>query len=484
MRKVKLKPIISIKEDRVARRYRTVKIQSIEELTSLDGYIHSHIKNYIASRETLGELNNISWVKGVKQSLLDRNWQAAKALKLAREELERTSANYHINAEELTKIIQSNLQMQNFEEEFNQMQKIWQEEGTWTKEKIDNLKARTPLINEMFKDMSDVTNSKTLPTYKGALQKLETSNTIASQYLKTKNQKTQKKLSEGIVNTRLSAFGLLREVAIARALDTLYNDQQKVQALATGLPQNLTDVQLTIPDIGTFGFNIKSSSTTYYNQTASHWIDMDHFWGEHKNDYGRAAHLIDYIFWNDMALRYYAVDSKQTDVALPPISNIQGKFTADIMAIYQLCYLFSVMVAHESIQPNTWVIDEIKGTPDAAQDKTIWSHYMVSKNKVLNTDDVYFALIERYEKLKWDQQAQSMIPQPSRLSSDMLSALHDYKKIAVQSYGKNNKRHITYKELKDNPKIRKMINDIFKTWGLSHSKYYVKFKVDLGQLLK
>jgi len=60
MRKVKLKPIISIKEDRVARRYRTVKIQSIEELTSLDGYIHSHIKNYIASRETLGELNNIS----------------------------------------------------------------------------------------------------------------------------------------------------------------------------------------------------------------------------------------------------------------------------------------------------------------------------------------------------------------------------------------------------------------------------------------
>ena len=45
-----------------------------------------------------------------------------------------------------------------------------------------------------------------------------------------------------------------------------------------------------------------------------------------------------------MALRYYAVDSKQTDVALPPISNIQGQFTADIMAIYQLCYLFSVMV--------------------------------------------------------------------------------------------------------------------------------------------
>ena len=484
MRKVKLKPIISIKEDRVARSYRTVKIQSIEELTSLDGYIHSHIKNYIASRETLGELNNISWVDGVKKDLLNRNWQAANALKLAREELEGASVNYLINAEELTKIIQRNSEMKKFEGQFNKMQEIWQEEGTWTEDKINNLKKLTPQVQEMFKDMSDVTNSTTLQTYIGATTKLDTSDKKASKYLKTTSPKTQKKLSKAIVNTRLSAFGLLREVVIARALNTLHIDQQKVQALATGLPQNLTDVQLTIPDIGTFGFNIKSSSTTYYNQTKGHWINPDHFWGEYKNDYGRAAHLIDYIFWNDMALRYYAVDSKQTDVALPPISNIQGKFTADIMAIYQLCYLFSVMVAHESIQPNTWVIDEIKGTPDAAQDKTIWSHYMISKNKVLNTDDVYFALIERYEKLKWDQEAQSMIPQPSRLSSDMLSALHGYKKTAVYSYGKNNKRHITYKELKDNPKIRKMINDIFKTWGLSHSKYYVKFKVDLGRLLK
>ena len=76
---------------------------------------------------------------------------------------------------------------------------------------------------------------KRFQTYKGALQKLETSNTIASQYLKTKNQKTQKKLSEGIVNTRLSAFGLLREVAIARALDTLYNDQQKGSSFSNRL---------------------------------------------------------------------------------------------------------------------------------------------------------------------------------------------------------------------------------------------------------
>ena len=54
-----------------------------------------------------------------------------------------------------------------------------------------------------------------------------------------------------------------------------------------------------------------------------------------------------------------------------------------------------------------------------------------------------------------------MIPQFSRLNSNILPALHQYKKIAVQNYGKNNKRHITYKELKENPKIRNMINDIF-----------------------
>jgi len=69
------------------------------------------------------------------------------------------------------------------------------------------------------------------------------------------------------------------------------------------------------------------------------------------------------------------------------------------------------------------------------------------------------------------------------MNSNILPALHQYKKIAVQEYGQKNKRHITYKELRESPKIRTMINDIFKTWGLSHSKYYVKFKVDLGRLL-
>jgi len=60
MIKRKRRPIISIKEDRLAKRYRTVKIQSIDELMQLNGYIHSHIKNYIASRESLGELTKIS----------------------------------------------------------------------------------------------------------------------------------------------------------------------------------------------------------------------------------------------------------------------------------------------------------------------------------------------------------------------------------------------------------------------------------------
>jgi len=125
-------------------------------------------------------------------------------------------------------------------------------------------------VQEIFKDMSDVTNAKTLPTYLGALKKLNTSDTLASQYLKTKSVSKQKSLSKDIVSTRLSAFGLLREVAIARALNVLQKDDKKITAFATGLPQNLVDVTLDIPDIGSFGFNIKSSSTTYYNQTSSH----------------------------------------------------------------------------------------------------------------------------------------------------------------------------------------------------------------------
>lgn len=68
--------------------------------------------------------------------------------------------------------------------------------------------------------------------------------------------------------------------------------------------------------------------------------------------------------------------------------------------IYQLMYLYSVMVTHEQNINKMHLYDILAETfPTATPDKPIKNYYIVTPTDVMATDDIYSSLIHRYKTL-------------------------------------------------------------------------------------
>ncbi len=105
-----------------------------------------------------------------------------------------------------------------------------------------------------------------------------------------------------------------------------------------------------------------------------------------------------------IALRKYGV-SNQRGLQLPDFKEYQKEFLGDVLSIYQLVYLYSVMVTHaEDITEANLNTAYIKKNPQAfaqPNKESLENYYIFLSDRVFNTDEVYSAMIDQYKESQW-----------------------------------------------------------------------------------
>ena len=100
-----------------------------------------------------------------------------------------------------------------------------------------------------------------------------------------------------------------------------------------------------------------------------------------------------------IALRQYGVVNRK-GLQLPQMKNIQKQFLTEVLGVYQLVYLYTVMGGHTSdaVEPNLNMA-YIKNNPKAftqLKDEDLENYYIILRNRVFYTDEVYQAMINKY----------------------------------------------------------------------------------------
>lgn len=482
------------------RPYEPVTINSIQELVNLKGYIHSNIDNFSESYEKLNFKTPLKNLKTIKNQLIKNNKEACETLAGNRTKMEENTNNQITR-----KALEDTLKKGN--EIYSNMEKqiynIFSAKTTsngkeWTQKKVSDLLEQWQKIKDFIDDLpsellSGGTYENNQTRIEAILKELEDSNKNFD-IKKFERLHTEKlTYSEWIVQQITQALGVAREPITALAISPLFN-----KVTPSGNFQKLDDlkVEIELPDLSKlpFGLNIKSSAINYINQTDSHKINLEKFWGtEYQTKYLPSASLLDYAFWNMISLRKYGV-SNQRGLQLPDFKENQKEFLGDVLSIYQLVYLYSVMVTHaEDITKANLNTAYIKQNPQAftqPSKEALENYYIFLSDQVFNTDEVYSAMIAKYKKSQWADVQTWIVA--TGVQANTLKELHnrkkDYIKEQVAFFGrkeipKTRSQYITYQLLRDDPTIAKYIEDIYKKWSLSKEFYYVKYKVNINQLL-
>lgn len=501
------------------RPYKPVTINSIQELIDLDGYIHSNIDNFYASYEKLNFQKPFRNLKIIKNKLIASNKSACEALEQARSAMEDT---WGINKQELQNSLVDkegksknpayDAITKNFDQIFGSKSANQKREWDLAKIKKTSL-AYQPILNLL--NQNTIGRKPDEPYYsvrtrieelvnkiKGLIPSDEKDfdKSVMQEMVTLKNgSKGKQTNSQYIVLQTRQILGLILEPLIAQLVATQLVGKDGV-IKAIGEKGELADVSVQF-NTQLFGLNIKSSKTEYINKTSTHIINPKQFWGDadYTAKYLPAATLVDYAFWNMIALRQYGIVNRK-GLQLPQMKNIQKQFLTEVLGVYQLVYLYTVMGGHTSgaVEPNLNMA-YIKNNPKVftqLKDEDLENYYIILRNRVFTTDEVYQAMINKYatnspdNAKEWAEIQKWIVA--TGVQANTLKELHNRKKEYIKEqvafFGRKEiprtrSDYISYSLLRSDPEIAKIIETIYRKWSLSKESYYVKYKVNIDQLL-